>query len=313
MRTRRLLPPRLHPGDRVALLSPASPPDAHAVLLRGAACLQALGLRVTLGAAAGRRKGYLAGEDAERARDLAAAFGDPQIKAIFTTRGGYGAARLLERFEVRLAAAHPKILVGFSDITTLHLALQSAGLVSFWGPMPCAFSGFSAFSARALRRAVMSPEPLGRIPNFGRGRPDTLRPGRAEGPLTGGTLTLLATSLGTAYEVQTAGRIVFLEDIGEEPYKIDRLLTHLLGAGKLADAAGLVLGQFTGTAPKTFTPRHSLRVREVFADRLIPLRLPVYSGLAVGHMRNQATLPYGVQARLDAAAGTLDVLEAGVR
>lgn len=313
MAARRILPPALRPGDRVALLSPASAPDSAALLRRGADCLAALGLRTAPGSSAARRRGYLAGSDAERARDLTTALIDSEIKAIFATRGGYGAARLLERFEPRIAAAHPKILVGFSDITTLHLALQTVGLVSFWGPMPCAFSGFSSFSARALRQMLMSAEPFGRVPNSGRIRTETLRPGRAEGPLTGGTLTLLAASLGTPYEINTSGRIVFFEDVGEEPYKVDRMLTHLLAAGKLVDAAGIVLGRFTDAAPRTYSARRSLSLREVFADRLLPLRLPVYSGLAAGHIRDQVTLPYGIRARLDAGARTLDILEAAVR
>jgi len=310
---RLLLPPRLRPGDCVALLSPASPPDRAALIRQGRACLEALGLRVQIGGSAVRRRGYLAGTDAERAEDLRAAFEAPAIKAVFATRGGYGAARMLELFDPRLAVAHPKIVVGFSDLTTLHLALQTAGLVSFWGPMPCAFSGFSAFSARWLRQALMVPNPLGLLPSGGPARSVTLRPGRVEGPLTGGTLTLLSTSLGTPYEVQTAGRIVFLEEVGEEPYKIDRLLTHLLAAGKLADAAGIVLGVFTDSAPRVYSSRHSLNLKEVLADRLTPLKIPVYSGLAVGHIRHQATLPYGVRARLDAHARTLEVLDPAVK
>ncbi len=164
MAPRRILPPRLAPGDRVALLSPASPPKTGEHLRRGRKCLAALGLRVSLGRHVSSRFGYLAGTDAQRTADLRAAFLDPAIKAIFCSRGGYGAARLLERFDPALAAGHPKIVVGFSDITTLHLALQAQGLVSFWGPLPCSDAGFQTRSLAGLRRVLFRPAPLGRIP-----------------------------------------------------------------------------------------------------------------------------------------------------
>lgn len=307
---RPLRPPRLRPGDTVALLSPASPPVPGTRLDRARRELEALGLRVRIGRSAGRRRGYLAGSDEERAADLSAAFLDPAIRGIFATRGGYGCSRLLEHFDPELARRHPKAVVGYSDLTTLHLALQGAGLVSFWGPMPGTTAGLDPFSRRGLVRALMSDRPLGPVPN--RRGAETVRAGRAEGPLTGGTLTLLATSLGTPYAVATAGRIVFLEDVGEEPYRVDRLLTQLLAAGRLRDAAGIALGGFTGGGPRTFPPSRSLSLREVWTDRLRPLGIPVFAGLAVGHLRGQATLPYGVWARLEAGLHRLTLLEPGV-
>jgi muramoyltetrapeptide carboxypeptidase len=239
------------------------------------------------------------------------AFLDPAVKGIFCTRGGYGCARLLEAFDPAVAAAHPKILVGYSDMTTLHLALLGKGLVSFWGPMP-GTSCWSLFSQKHLLRALMSAEPLGPLPFMSRHRPETLRPGRAEGGLTGGTLTLLASSLGTPYAVATQGKIVFLEDVGEEPYKVDRMLTQLLAAGKLKDAAGIAVGIFTETEPKVYNRRTSLTLRDVLADRLLPLKIPVLTGLTVGHIPDQLTLPYGVRVRMDARAKTLSVIESGV-
>lgn len=303
-------PPRLRPGDTVALLSPASPPAPASRLAQARRALEALGFRVRVGRSAGRRLGYLAGSDQERAADLAAAFHDPRIKGIFATRGGYGCSRLLERFDPDLARRHPKAVVGYSDLTTLHLALQRAGLVSFWGPMPGTAAGLDPSSRRWLKRALMSDRPLGPLPVLPRA--ETLRAGRAEGPLTGGTLTLLAASLGTPYAVETAGRIVFLEDVGEEPYRIDRLLTQLLAAGLLRDAAGIALGGFTDLGPRTFPRSRSLSLREVWADRLRPLGIPVLSGLTVGHLRGQPTLPYGARARLEAGSRRLTLLEPGV-
>jgi len=321
-----ILPPRLAVGDQVALVSPASPPRTRSLLLLGKRRLEQLGLRVTLGRHALAERGYLAGSDRERLRDLEAAFRSPAIKAIFCARGGYGVGRLLgstraagprsratRAFDPALARRFPKALVGFSDITVLHLAMQKAGVVSFWGPMPCTGLGWTAFSVRSLERALMSADPVGRVPFSRRGRPAALRPGVAQGRLTGGTLSLLAASLGTSYEVETRGRLVFLEDVDEEPYRVDRLLTQLVAAGKLADAAGVALGIFTGTTVRNSPGRRSLTMTEVFADHLLPLRIPVLANVPVGHVPDQVTLPYGIEARMDVGAGTLHLLQPGVR
>lgn len=311
MTTSPIRPPRLAVGDKVALLSPASPPRTRRLLLTGEKRLQQLGFEVAPGRHVLAEYGYLAGSDRERLTDLEAAFLDPQVKAIFCSRGGYGVSRLLARFDPAVARRHPKPLIGFSDITVLHLALLRAGVVSFWGPMPCT-DLWSPFSVRALQRALMSPEPVGAVP-FARGRrPRTLRRGTGQGRLVGGTLSLLAASLGTPYEVETRGGIVFIEDVDEEPYRVDRLLAQLLAAGKLADAAGVAVGIFTGTKVRNSPGRRSLTLQEVFADHLLPLKVPVLANVAVGHVPDQVTLPYGVAARLDAAAGTLELLEAGV-
>jgi muramoyltetrapeptide carboxypeptidase len=325
MPTSLIRPPRLAPGDTVALLSPASPPKNRQMLLLGKARLEQLGFRVVVGAHALAEHGYLAGRDHERLGDLEAAFRNPKVKAIFCARGGYGVGRLLGRrgrarqkaraaaaFDPALAVRHPKVLVGFSDITVLHVALQKAGVVSFWGPMPCTGLGWTPFSVRALERAVMSGAPAGRVPFSRRRRPATLRGGTARGRLTGGTLSLLAASLGTPYEVDTRGRIVFLEDVDEEPYRVDRMLTQLIAAGKLADASGIALGIFTGAKVRNSPGRRSLTMADVFADRLLPLHVPVLANLAVGHVPDQVTLPYGIAARMDATARTLDLLEPGV-
>ncbi len=313
------------------------------MLMLGKTRLEQLGLRVAIGRHALAEYGYLAGSDKERLRDLEAAFRDRSIKGIFCARGGYGVGRLLTgppgpaegwaradrsslelpasggrkprartAFDPALAARHPKALIGFSDITVLHLALQKAGVVSFWGPMPCTGLGWTAFSVRSLEQALMSGEPVGRLP-FSRGRrATTLRPGIAQGPLTGGTLSLLTASLGTAYEVETRGRIVFLEDVDEEPYRVDRMLTQLVAAGRLSDAAGVALGIFTGAKVRNSPGRRSLTMQQVVADHLLPLRIPLLANLAVGHVPDQVTLPYGIEARMDAGAGTIDLLEPGV-
>lgn len=303
-----LRPQRLLPGDWTALISPASPPKSLALLRLGQRRLEQAGYRVKTGPHAGLRRGYLAGADRARARDLLQALHDPAVKAIFCSRGGYGVSRLLEHTALADFRSRPKIIVGFSDITLLHLACQKAGWVSFWGPMPATSAGLTPYSLAWLRRALESTRPMGRIPLAG----PVIRSGRAEGRLTGGTLTLLAASLGTLYAVETKDRIVFLEDVGEEPYRVDRMLTHLLAAGRLRDAAGIVLGRFADCTPKDKSLRPSLTLREIFTDRLRPLGIPVVSGLAVGHIPNQVTLPYGIKARLDAKRRSLEILEPAV-
>ena len=312
MTTKPIRPPRLAPGDTVALVCPASPPETRRLLLQGRRRLEQLGLRVLVGSHALSERGYLAGSDRERLHDLEAGFRDPRVKAIFCARGGYGASRLLASFDVALARRHPKALVGFSDITILHLALQKAGVVSFWGPMPCTSLGWSQFSVRSLGRVLTSGHAAGRVPFSRDHRAKTLRPGVGRGRLTGGTLSLLTASLGTPYEVETRGRIVFLEDVGEEPYRVDRMLTQLVGAGKLADAAGVALGIFTGTEVRNSPGGSSLTMRQVFADHLVPLRVPILANVAVGHVPDQVTLPYGIEAVLNARARTLELVEPAV-
>ncbi len=307
-----IVPPRLIKGDRVALVSPASPPANRRMLLLGKKRLEQLGLRVVVGKHSLDERGYLAGTDWQRLYDLEAAFRDPRVKAIFCTRGGYGASRLLRAFDASLARRHPKALIGFSDITVLHLALQQAGVVSFWGPMPCTDLGWTAFSVRGLERVLMSGTAAGRVPFSPGRRAAALRPGVARGRLTGGTLSLLNASLGTAYEVDTRGRIVFLEDVDEEPYRVDRMLTQLVSASKLRDAAGVALGRFTHGEVRNSPGRRSLTLREVFADHLLPLKVPILANVAVGHLADQVTLPYGIEAQLDAGARTVHLLEPAV-
>ena len=313
MTNKRLIrPPRLEPGDRVAMVAPASPPSGRKLLATGKKRLEQLGLEVAVGRHVMSEYGYLAGSDRERLQDLEAAFRDPRVKAIFSARGGYGVSRLLSGFDAALAVRHPKALVGFSDITVLHLALQKAGVVSFWGPMPCTGLGWTPFSVRSLQRALMSAEPAGPVPFSSHRRPKALRRGVGEGPLTGGTLSLMAASLGTPYEIDTCGRIVFMEDVDEEPYRVDRLLAQLIAAGKLADAAGIALGIFTGTGVRNSPGKRSLTMTQVFTDHLLPLKVPVLANLAVGHVPDQVTLPYGARARMDAGAKRVEVLEPGV-
>lgn len=285
-------PRALRPGDTVAVVAPASPAPAAAVE-RGIARLEAWGLRVVRGRHLAARRGYLAGSDAERAADLMDALTDPAVRAVLCVRGGYGTPRLLDRLDYAALAPHPKIVVGYSDITALLLALhRRAGWLVFHGPMVAADLGAEAASAYTLEhlwRALFRPAPLGRVAHPPSGSsPVVIRPGLATGRLTGGNLSLVAATLGTPYEIRTRGRILFLEDVGEAPYRVDRLLTHLGNAGRLDGVAGIAYGEAEEG------------VLEVLEDRLGGLAVPVVAGLAVGHGPHKATLPLGVRAALDA-------------
>jgi muramoyltetrapeptide carboxypeptidase len=250
--------------------------------------------------------------------DLHAAFADPEVKAVFCTRGGYGAAMLLDRIDFALIRRNPKIFLGYSDITALHLGIhQKAGLVTFHGPT--ALSEFSEYTVDHFRRALFSPKPLGELKNPA--ETNTLRPrhpvrtvrgGKATGELTGGNLTLIATTMGTPWEIQTDNKLLFLEDVDEQPYSMDRMLTQLRLAGKFRNIRGLVLGECTDCRPRDFRPsfRSTFTLGEVYDNILGDLSVPIVSGLTIGHTSDQMTLPLGLTATLDADAAALTISEA---
>lgn len=310
-----LKPPQLQPGDTVGLVAPASPVTAtDAALELARECLHGLGLITVLGASARRQRGYLAGTDAERAADFNAMFADPAINAVFCLRGGYGSPRLLPRIDYGLVCRHPKVLLGYSDITALHTAIgRHSGVVTFHGPMVTSEFGREwEYNREWLVRATMDPRPLGLLTNPPGGPElETIVPGRVSGPLTGGNLSLLAASLGTPYEVDTAGRILLIEEVGEAPYRVDRMLTQLLLAGKLEAAAGIIIAEWCQCTPLSLD-RPTLSLAEVVTDLLSPLGRPVLYGLAAGHGGRALTLPLGVRVSLDAGRRRVVVEESGV-
>ncbi|HEX5387411.1 MAG TPA: LD-carboxypeptidase [Gemmatimonadales bacterium] len=310
-------PPRLAAGCRVALIAPSGPlpeRDDHA---RAAELCRALGYEPVPGPNAARRHGYLAGTDAERLADLNAALGDGSIDAVWCLRGGYGLTRILDGVDFAALARRPKPVVGFSDVSVLLNAITGeTRVVAFHGPT--ARQPLGAFTRRHFERVLGSAEPAGRLERVPP-PPDvlaprapriaTLRGGRAEGPLAGGNLSLLQCLVGTRWFPDLAGALLFLEDVGEELYRIDRMLSHLRLAGVLAGVAGVVVGQFTEM------PRASdggLDLDDVLEHYLAPLGVPVARGFPIGHMDEQWTLPLGVRARLDADAGELALLDPAV-
>jgi muramoyltetrapeptide carboxypeptidase len=282
----------------------------------GVARLERAGFRVVLAPHAREFRGYLAGSPADRASDLHELWADPGVDAVLQLRGGYGSAQLLPLLDWELARARPKPLVGFSDTTALHVALrQEAGLVTFWGPTLTRLRSGTEYTWASFRGALDA----GAAPRRVDPDPDappvrTLVPGVVEGPLVGGTTSLLVAGLGTPWEVDTAGCVLLLEDVGEEPYEVDRDLVQLAQAGKLEGAAGIVVGEHSAIAPRRHEPAfegHTLSLEEIVADHVVPARRPAIHGLPLGHGRHLATVPLGVPARLDAVAGSLTMLEPG--
>lgn len=311
-------PGRLRAGDVVGLIEPASSPDDPYDLRFVEETIRAMGLVPKVGRHVGDRYGYLAGTDADRAADLDTMYADPAVKAVFAVRGGWGCARLLPLLDWRTIRANPKLLIGFSDITALHLAFAArAGFVTIHGPNAASNWGRQswepfhtlAFDA-GLIRYTNPPAQDDRLAQRA-GRTRTIRGGRATGRLFGGNLTVLTTLVGTDYLPDFTGAILFIEDIGEAEYRIDRMLTQLQLAGILGRVAGVVFGQCTdcttgGSAQAGFS------VSEVLQQHLSPLGVPAYQGAMFGHVADQFSLPVGGRVEIDADAGTIRMLEAAV-
>ncbi len=293
-------------GARVALVAPAGPVTDERIEGALARCA-ALELAPVLGRSARVRTAYLAGSDEERAADLQAAIADPDIDAVWALRGGYGSMRILPLLDFSPLLTRPKALIGFSDITALHLVLIRAGLVSFHGPHPA--DQPTPVTDACFRRVLFDPESAGPLPAPGpEGAPATLVGGVAEGVLVGGNLSMVAATCGTPAGMTAEGRIVFLEEVGETGYRVDRMLAQLRLAGALDGAVALAFGQFTEVPPYA----NDRPVPDVLAEYAEALGIPAVWGLPIGHVPDNWTLPLGVRARLDADAGTLALLEGAV-
>jgi muramoyltetrapeptide carboxypeptidase len=301
-------PPALRPGDTVMLVSPSGPTRPERVA-RGVELLTGWGLRTVLAPNVYARRGYLAGDDALRAADFNAAFADESVRGVLCTRGGYGAQRMVDAIDMAAVRRDPKVVAGFSDITALQFALwRGARLATVHGPGAAWLDERTPpRSAESLRAALMTTEPVTvtRVP--AEETAPVLVPGTATGALIGGNLCLVVSSLATPDMPDLTGAILLIEDVEEPPYKVDRMLTHLRRAGVLDRIAGVAVGQFTRCADAW-----PVSVADVLTERLGDLGVPVLGGLPVGHGVGQLTVPVGVRATLDSAAGTLTV-ESAVR
>jgi muramoyltetrapeptide carboxypeptidase len=296
-------PPRLKPGATIGVIAPAGCVEPAALEL-GVEVIRKEGFKVELAPNIGAAKGYLAGDERTRAKDLESFFQRPDIGAILCARGGFGSMQIIPHIN-RSLLSQTKIFAGYSDITILlNWLLQGCGMVTFHAPMVAMdlARGMSQLSREQFWGLLTGKENRYQMPLR-----EIIRPGQAEGEMLGGCLSLVVTTLGTPYEVDTAGRILFLEDIGEKPYRVERMLTHLKAAGKLANLAGLVFGDFTGCEGEG-----SRDIRQVIMDLFESVSYPVVMGLAAGHGPENLTLPFGVKMSLSADEGVLSILESPV-
>ncbi len=314
-------PKALKPGDTIGLVMPATAIDTPEWINISKEIAESLGFKVVIGKNVSKMYGYLAGSDKERADDINEMFGRSDVQGVFPIQGGWGSMRILPYLDFELIRKNPKVFIGFSDITTLLLAFYKfSGLVTFHGPN--IRSTFNEYVSDYYFRALTSPNPLGLLkqPPLPAGekvekenRIIILNGGTATGELVGGNLSLLVTTLGTPFEIDLTGKILFLEDVREEPYRIDRMLTHLFLSGTLNNAAGIVVGKMRDCEAKGDGNLGSLTLEEIFRTRLGSLGKPAIYGLSFGHIRDHITLPIGVKATLDADAKTLTIDEGAVR
>lgn len=313
-----LHPPALKPGDTIAFVAPASPMSRERIM-RAKQRLEAKGFVVRAPESLFRRDGFLAGSDIVRAQELMDAFADPEVDAIVAARGGYGTPRILNLLDYDTIKRNPKILAGYSDITALHIAVhQRTGLITFHSPN--ADSGLGSqrgptkLADRLFWRALLASDykvaPQGAKHDGGYAigaeesdgevaTPTTMSPGVARGRLVGGNLSMVHALMGTPFEIETGGKILFLEDVGEAPYRVDRMLQTLKLGGKLEDVAGVVLGAFTRRDEEDTSDEETTIddvLRRFFADSGVP----VLANFPIGHQPDNATLPIGAMATLDA-------------
>ncbi|UXP31294.1 LD-carboxypeptidase [Reichenbachiella agarivorans] len=312
-------PMGLKKGDTIGLITPGSALIGDAEL-RAVRNMESLGFKVVKSKNFNIRTGFVAGTDQQRVDDLHAMFANPEINAIICARGGYGTGRLLQLLDYELIRNNPKILLGFSDITALHYAIfQQTGLVCYHGPV--ASSEFTPHTTFGVQDVLMSTK-LAKI-----ARPVawqtksaesyqymSLVKGVSEGQLIGGNLSIMCSLLGTPYDVDFVGKIVFIEEVGESLYRVDRMLTQLLNSGKLDNCAGVVLGIFDSCTAKSggVDDDNYVTLTKVLKDRLGRLAIPVMYGLPIGHIDDNSTLPIGIRARMDTDRQTLELLETAV-
>lgn len=311
-------PPRLEMGDVIGLVAPAGYISENN-LNDSRENMEKLGFKIKEGKNLTTQHGYFSSTDQDRADELNEMFADPEIKGIMCARGGYGAARILDKLDYDLIRENPKVLVGYSDITALHYALfKKTGLISFHGPV--SISTFNDYSTKNFIDVLMKPksglviestEPIEDGEDY---RHTKITEGTATGRLVGGNLTMAVSLIGTEYDVDSDGAIMYLEEVREEPYRIDRLLTQMIMAGKFEGANGAALGVFRGCEAKANSDdeTNSFSLREVLKDRIGSLDIPAIYGLSFGHVKDKCTIPFGIQAELDVDAETLTLLEPAV-
>jgi muramoyltetrapeptide carboxypeptidase len=300
-----LKPKRLTPGDTIAIVSPASPSLTTIHQEHGIEALERLGYHVVIAKHANNRHLLFAGREKLRAGDINAAFRDKSVRAIICTRGGCGTSQILPYIDFSSIAKNPKIFIGYSDITALQIAIFNAtGLVTFCGPMVATDfgKGLTQYTINNFSHVLNEAGQVLELKNPRNRKIITLCPGRAEGQLAGGCLSIVVSTLGTGHEIDTKDKILFFEDIDEKPHRIDRYLTHLIQAGKLQQARGIIFGTFTKCEYLSRENYYKFGVTalDMIRERIVPLGIPAIFGLQFGHVTNKLTIPFGARATLDA-------------
>ncbi|HEX7860460.1 MAG TPA: LD-carboxypeptidase [Verrucomicrobiae bacterium] len=307
-------PPRLKKGDVIGLVSPASTPTPREKIEGSVRYLEGLGYRVKLGAHVSKAWGYLAGTDEERAEDFNDMIRDPRVKAIFALRGGYGTPRILDRIQYGALSKQPKIISGFSDITALQLAIyKKCGLVTFSGPMPAVefWKDPDSYTEEQFWRLVTSKTPVGALENPLPERYDLHREGKASGVLLGGNLALVVSTIGTGFMPSLRRAVLVLEEVGEYPYRVDRMFAQLRNAGLLKDLAAMLLGQFTECGAKDPAQPH-LNIEYLLKEYAHFVEGPVLGNVLYGHVPKKLTVPLGLRATVDTKKRRIEVRESAV-
>jgi len=301
-------PEPLKKGDKIGLIG-ASGPTKQERIEPSIKAMESLGLEVVLGESCRANHGFLSGSDELRASDVNEMFKDKSIKGIFAIRGGYGASRILDMLDYDMIQKNPKVFAGYSDVTALHSVLnERCKLITFHTPMASTefYKGVDEYTMDYFKRNIFTNEPLGILKNPKGEEIKTLVSGMAIGKLVGGNLSLIASSMGTPYELNTKGKILFLEDVDEYPYKIDRMLLQLKQCGKFRDAAGIILGAWIDCEAKEGD--NSLSLMEVFEELIVTENKPTIYNLACGHCMPTISLPLGAEVEIDGYKNQITVL-----
>jgi muramoyltetrapeptide carboxypeptidase len=310
-----LKPKKLNKKEVIGIISPASSPDEFSRIEKGVKYLEGLGYRVKVGNNVGKNHGYLAGTDQERVDDLHSMFKDKTVKAIFTLRGGYGAFRLLDKIDYRLVKNNPKIFVGYSEITSLQMAFfEKAGLITFAGPMVAVdfYDIVSEYTTENFWATITSNKKMGRIDYPENQKLPFLQKGSASGRIVGGNLAVFAALLGSPYFPNLTGKILMIEDIGELPYRVDRLLNQLRLSGSFKKVKGIILGRFVDCHEHD-PNKKTLTLGEIVSDYIGSLKIPSIYTFPHGHIKDFVTIPFGLKINLNATKGIVEFAEAAVK
>lgn len=302
-------PKALEYGDTIGLIAPANYSGASATAMIND--LEARGFKVLLGDSFYQKWYNFGGSDETRANDINNMFKNKEVKAIFSVRGGYGSIRLLDKIDFEIIKKNPKIFVGYSDITTLLMAInQETDLITYHGPMSSNFTNFDDVTRISFFDTIMNNKNSYELTGYTGANLKVISSGKAEGEIIGGNLSLIVASLGTKHEIDTKGKILFIEEVGEHTYRIDRMFQQLKLAGKFNDANGIILGSFTKANQES---SQDMTLEEVFNDSFKNLRKPVVSNFSSGHMRPFVTIPIGVKGKIDTDTLKIEIIDGSIK